>query len=201
MAAADPDDRTDNRHWVCVAALAGAHGVRGEVRVKTFTDTPDALARFETLHKGACGPVCRLTLTRPIKGGMAGRIDGVTSREDAQALSGTRLYVPRTALPDDADEDEFYLADLVGLTALDLDGRPLGRVQGVPNYGAGDLIELRLDTPVKGFGRSPLIPFEARWVPEVAIDAGTLTVDLAGWLARQVDGSDPDAPAGGKAGG
>mgnify|MGYP006274488855 CR=1 FL=1 len=182
-------DRADSeKDWVCVAILAGAHGVTGEVRVKCFTDDAAGVADFPLLYNGPGGSPIRLSITKAIKGGVAARLSGVDTREAAQALSGVKLYVPRADLPDPADGEEYYLADLVGLAVHDTEGNPVGRVQDVPNFGAGDLVEVRFDQPVKGFGRTALVPFERRWVPDVAIAAGYVTVDVWGWVDSQVEG-------------
>lgn len=163
------------RDRVCLAAVAGAHGVRGLVKLKSFTETPeDALAygpledeagarRFEVSLKGSAG-------------GKAGdlllvKIEGVADREAAEALRGTRLYVARAALPEIAEEETFYHADLVGMAAVDGEGRDCGRVLAVQNYGAGDLLEIQ---PARG--ASYLLPFTKAVVPEVDLAARRVVI-------------------------
>lgn len=179
--------RETERGWVCVGALAGAHGVKGEAVVKAFTEDPEMLGRFDALHLGPGGQPLRLSLTRPVKGGWAARLQGVASREDAQALAGTELYVPRAAVEtlNPAGEDEYFLADLIGLTVVDAKGARLGAVRAVPDYGAGALVELALDAPVPGLGKSVLLPFETDFVPDIDLAGGRMQVNLPAWLEAQ----------------
>lgn len=156
--------------FVCVAAVAAAHGVRGALKLRCFTEVPENVAAY--------GPVCdehgrelfALEVIGEAKGGVLARASGVTTREAAEALRGTRLYVPRSRLPA-TEEDEFYHEDLVGLAAWDPAGRELGRVVAVLNFGAGDVLEIA--TPE---GQSELLPFTRAVVPEIDLAAGRLTV-------------------------
>lgn len=156
---------------VCVGAIAGAFGVRGEARLKTFTEDPEGVAAYGPLTTEDGAREFTVKLTRPVKGGWAARLSGVATREEAEALKGTRLYAPRAALPE-PDEDEFYHADLIGLDAVGLDGTPLGRVRGVQNYGAGDILEI-----IRPKGPSLLVPFTRAAVPEIDLAAGRVLVD------------------------
>ena len=160
------------RDRVCVAAIAGAFGVRGEARLRCFTDDPEAVAAYGPLFTEDGGRRFDVRLTRPVKGGVAARLSGVASREDAEALKGTRLYAERAAFPE-TDEDEFYLADLLGLTVLGADGAVLGKVKAVQDHGAGDVIEV---APAGG-GETLLIPFTREAVPEVDPAAGRIVAD------------------------
>ena len=147
---------------VCVGAVAGAFGVRGEVRLKPFTADPENIAAYGPVETEDGTRRFTITLNRGVKGGVAGRLSGVQSREEAEALRGQRLYVPRSALPALEDEDEFYHSDLIGLTVEDLRGETLGVVLAVLNHGAGDMLE------VKSQGRpSILLPFTRDAVPHV----------------------------------
>ena len=110
---------------VCVGAIAGAFGVRGETKIKCFTDDPSAVGDYGPLHTEDGKRDFKIKLTRPIKGGYAARLSGVETREDAEALKGTRLYADRSALPE-PDEEEFYYADLLGLRIETADGTVLG---------------------------------------------------------------------------
>ena len=168
---------------VLLGAIAGAHGVRGEVRLKSFCDRPEAIADYGPLD-GGDGRLLRITaLTRPLKGGFAARIEGIDSREAAEALRGTRLYLDRAALPE-PDEEEYYHADLIGLDVVDLSGLRLGRIRGVAAYGAGDL----LDVAPAGGGDSVLVPFTREIVPRVAPGEGIVVVDPpAGLFAEAPD--------------
>ncbi|SDE04477.1 ribosome maturation factor RimM [Kordiimonas lacus] len=177
--------------WICVGAFAGAHGVRGDVRLKSFTDVPSALFAYPSLHKGANGPALKVKLLRDAPDGFIVRVDGVMNREDAQALKGTRLYVSREALEAE-DEDEFYLADLIGLEARDASGAVLGIVRAVENFGAEDLLELVLTKPLKGLGRHAFIPFRKAYVPVVDIRGGFAEIAFDDWVETHISERDPD---------
>ncbi len=149
---------------VLVGRVAGAFGVRGEVRITAYTEDPLALLRYRVLTREDGSPVLTLQAARAVKGAVIGRATEVSSKEAADALRGLRLYVPRDALPP-PEEDEFYLTDLIGLAAATPDGAPLGQVKAVHNFGAGDVLELDL-----GRGRpTRLIPFTREAVPEVRL--------------------------------
>ena len=156
---------------VCVGALAGAFGVRGEVRLKSFCVPPEAIADYGPLWTEDGARSFRVTLTRPVAGALGARIDGVATREAADALRGVRLYADRSALPA-LPEDEFYHADLIGLAAHDPGGVLLGRVKAVLNHGAGDLLEL-----ARPDGPPVLVPFTRAIVPTVDLGAGRVVVD------------------------
>ena len=178
------------RRWICVAAISGAQGLKGAVRVLPFTEEPQALERFAALHLGEGGSVVTLRLERPLKRGWVARLAGIETREAAEGLKGRKLFVPRDALEEPADEDSYYCVDLVGLEARDPAGRSLGSIADVPDYGAGSLVEIALEEPVAGFGRTVLVPFTRDYVPEIDLAAGYAVVDLAAWLARQAENSE-----------
>lgn len=157
---------------VCVGAITGAFGVRGEVRVKSFCAEPTAIADYGPLETEDGTRAFTLTLSRPVKGGFAARLSGISSKEEADALRGTRLYVSKARLPD-LPEDEFYHADLIGLWARDPGGAVIGRVKSVQDFGAGDLLEI---APEAG-GETLLIPFTRDHVPTVDLAAGRIVVD------------------------
>lgn len=170
---------------VCVGVVVAAHGVRGQVKVRSFTEDP--------LKLGAYGPVTdesgarRFTVKvqgAPKDGVVIATLSGLADRDAAEALRRTRLYVPRTALPAVAD-DEFYHADLVGLAARTADGTELGQVLAVRNFGGGDLLEIE---PVAK-GETLLVPFSKAAVPVVDLAAGRLVVDPGAALP-------PEGPAG-----
>jgi len=156
----------------CVGAIAGAYGVKGELRVKSFCAIPESIADYAPLVSEDGSRSFDLTLLRPIKNGFAARIAGVTSREQADSLRGQRLYADRAALPSLPD-DEFYHADLIGLAVMDTGGTELGRVHAVQNHGAGDLLEI---TPKAG-GNTILLPFTRAVVPTVDLAAGRIITD------------------------
>ncbi|MEQ9641853.1 MAG: ribosome maturation factor RimM [Alphaproteobacteria bacterium] len=156
---------------VLLAAIAGAHGVRGLVKVKPFTEIPENVAAYGPLSDEA-GRRYALTLKGKAKGDLLAAIEGVNDRDAAQALKGTRLYVDRANLPPVEDDDEFYMADLIGLEAQAPDGRGLGRVINVVNHGAGDILEIE----PRG-SATILVPFTREAVPEVDVANGRLVVD------------------------
>jgi len=157
---------------ICVGAIAGAFGVRGEAKIKCFTDDPSAVADYGPLHTEDGKRHFKLKLTRPIKGGYAARLTGVETREDAESLKGTRLYADRSALPE-PDEEEFYYADLLGLAVETADGTVLGKIKAVQDFGAGDVIEYM---PVGG-GESLYLPFTREVVPTVDVAGGKVIAD------------------------
>ncbi len=156
---------------VCLGVVTGAHGVRGEVRVKPFTAEPRAVASYGPLTDEEGGRVVHLTVLREAKGGVIARIDGVDDRDQAAALKGLRLYVARASLPK-PEADEYYHADLIGLDAVRGDGTALGTVRSVDNFGAGDVLEVALAA-----GGTAWIPFTKAVVPEVDREAGRITVE------------------------
>jgi 16S rRNA processing protein RimM len=135
---------------IALAAVAGAHGIRGEVRLKLFSDSVDSLSRHEKLYVG--GAERRLLAVRPGKAPVA-RFEGIADRAAAEGLRGSLVEIDRDALPA-LDEGEYYHADLIGVAAVDRAGEGVGTVIAVENYGAGDLLEIELES-----GRRSLIPF------------------------------------------
>ncbi|MGC9368157.1 MAG: ribosome maturation factor RimM [Paracoccaceae bacterium] len=157
---------------VCVGAIAGAFGVRGEVRLKSFCAEPEAIADYAPLHTEDGARSFTVEITRAVKNGFAARLSGVATKEEADALRGVRLFADRDKLPELPD-DEFYHADLIGLTVLDTGGRTLGKVQAVQDYGAGDLLEIS----GPGLKGSVLLPFTNEAVPTVDLAAGRIIAD------------------------
>jgi len=137
---------------VALAAVAGAHGIKGELRLKLFSDTIESLSRHAALYVG--GAERRLIAIRDSGKGAVARFEGVADRSAAEALRGSLVEIDRSALPP-LDEGEYYLADLIGLPALDREGNAIGTVAAVENYGAGDLLEIEA-----GDGKRSLIPFK-----------------------------------------
>ena len=151
---------------IALAAVAGAHGVRGELRLKLFTDSAENLKRYPTVFVG--GIERKLESVRPGPSGAVVRIEGIADRTAAEALRGSLVEVERSALPP-LDEGEYYHADLIGLACVDREGRELGRVIAVENYGAGDLLEVETAE-----GKTSLIPFKAG-IAE--LDGGRIVLD------------------------
>ncbi|HEX2561833.1 ribosome maturation factor RimM [Phenylobacterium sp.] len=152
---------------ILVGRVAGAFGVKGELRISSYTEDPMALVRYRVLLREDGAKALTLTGGRPVKGGVIVRADEVPTREAAEALRGLRLHVSRDALPPPEDEDEFYLADLIGLLAETAEGEVLGRVKSIHDFGAGDLLEIQ---PPEG--PSWWLPFTREAVPEVRIAEG-----------------------------
>ncbi|MEL6167504.1 MAG: ribosome maturation factor RimM [Pseudomonadota bacterium] len=158
---------------ICLGALAGAFGTRGEVRLKSFTAAPEDVAAYGPLETEDGTRRFAVTLTGTAKTALTARLSGVTTKEAADALRGTRLYVDRALLPD-TDEDEYYHADLIGLDVYDTGGALLGRINAVMNHGASDLLEITgpdLTAPI-------LLPFTKATVPTVDLRRGRLVADL-----------------------
>jgi 16S rRNA processing protein RimM len=155
---------------VLLAAVMGAQGLKGEVKVKTFTHQPDGLSRYKALHTRD-GRTFTITAFRSAKPGEAViAFAEVRDRTTAEGLRGTELFVTRDALPP-AEEDEFYHADLIGLEARDSEGRMLGKVAAIHNYGAGDVIEI-----TRPDGDNVLLAFTRETVPTIEIALGRIVV-------------------------
>lgn len=158
---------------VCVGAIAGSFGVRGEVRLKSFCADPAAIADYAPLWSEDGGSRFDITLTGTIANGLSARVKGIGTREAADALRGVRLYADRDRLPR-LDDDEFYHADLIGLVVLDAGGTAVGKVTAVHNHGASDLLEVL----GPGMKASVLLPFTRAVVPTVDIAGGRLIADI-----------------------
>lgn len=154
---------------ICVGAIAGAFGVRGEVRLKSFCAEPADIALYSPVTTEDGRRSFTITLTRPVTGGLGARLSGVTDRDQAEALRGTTLWTDRDALPGLPD-DEFYHADLIGLEVVDTGGQILGRVAAIYDHGAGDILEISGKVPL-------LLAFTKEAVPTVDLAAGRIVVD------------------------
>jgi 16S rRNA processing protein RimM len=158
---------------VVVAQFAGTHGVRGDFKIRSFTEDPEAVFAYGPLAAEGGGPTLTPRPLRELKPGLfLCRADEFATPEALDPLKGRLLTVPRTALPDDQDEDDIYIADLIGLDVRLEDGTTLGTVRAVPNFGAGDILEVR------GDGGAHLIPFTREAVPEVRLAEGYVTAVL-----------------------
>jgi 16S rRNA processing protein RimM len=153
---------------VCLGAVAGAHGVRGALRVKSFTAEPDDIAAYGPVTDETGSREFTLRIVGHARGDLVIKVDGINDRSAAEALKGTRFYVARAALPE-PEADEFYHADLIGLAAEDEAGAALGTVRAVHDHGAGALIEIRSQD-----GAELLVPFTKAAVPVVDIAGGRL---------------------------
>ena len=154
--------------------IGAAHGIKGEVRIQSFTEDPMALAGYGPLATNRPGLTVAITTARANGNTLVARLEGIGDRNAAEKLSGVELYVDRALLPPSDDEDEFYHADLIGLRAQLQDGTTLGEVVALPNFGAGDLIEIR--DPQSG--DSYLYPFTRQVVPEIHLAQGYLVIEV-----------------------
>lgn len=165
---------------VCVARIGAAHGVRGAVKLWTFTEDPFAVRDYGPLLSKDGRRQFEVATAREAKDHLVATFKGVTTRDEAERLNGIELYVPRDKLPA-TDEDEYYHTDLIGLAAVTTDGDALGRVLAIHNFGAGDIIEI---APPKG--TTMLLPFSNAVVPEVDLEGGRVVIALP----QEVEGED-----------
>lgn len=162
-------DKLDRK--VCIGVIAGPHGVNGQVRLKSFTADPKDVVAYGPLTDAAGMRQFAVEITGSARNLLVARIDNVRNRNAAEALRGIELYVDRAALPE-ADEDEFYHADLIGLPVRKTDGSAFGSVLALFDYGAGDMIEIRCVD-----GGSELFPFNREVVPEIDLENGFIVIE------------------------
>ena len=158
---------------VCLGQIGAAHGVRGEVRLRSFTADPAAIASYGPLESED-GRTFEIETIRPAKDHFVATLAGIADRNAAERLVNIKLYVPRERLPAPDEANEFYHADLVGLAVVDRSGLKRGTVIAIHNFGAGDLIEVRPETG----GKTELLPFDEANVPMVDLATGRIVVDL-----------------------
>jgi 16S rRNA processing protein RimM len=165
-------ESTASEDKLLLGEIGAAQGLKGEVRLRSYTQEPAAIADYRPLQD-AHGHQVEIESVRVTPKALIARIKGVTTREAAEALNHTKLYVARDLLPE-RGEEEWYHADLIGLEAFTPDGAPAGTVAAIHNFGAGDLIEI---TPAEG-GATMLLPFTNETVPEVDVEGGRIVVVL-----------------------
>ena len=168
---------------ICIARIGAAHGVRGAVKLWTFTEDPLAVQRYGPLSTKDGARQFEVTHAREARDHLVATLKGVTTRNEAERLNGIELYVAREQLPDVAD-DEYYHADLIGLAAVTTADAPLGRVIAIHNFGAGNIIEI---APLQG--STLLLPFTNAVVPSVDLAAGRVVIELP----PEIDGDGPAA--------
>ncbi|VIO65425.1 Ribosome maturation factor RimM [Bradyrhizobium ivorense] len=168
---------------VCVARIGAAHGVRGAVRLWTFTEDPLAVKDYGPLMTKDGKRQFEVTHVREAKDHLVATLKGVATRDDAERLNGLELYIPRERLPE-TDDGEYYHADLIGLAAVTTAEQPLGKVIAIHNFGAGDIIEI---APPQG--ATMLLPFTNAVVPTVDVAGGRVVIDLP----QEIEGDDPSA--------
>ena len=166
---------------ICVARIGAPHGIRGAVKLWTFTEDPLAVMSYGQLKTKDGARSFEVATAREAKDHLVATFKGVVSREDAERLNGLELYIPRDRLPE-TDDDEYYHADLIGLAAVTTTDAPLGRVIAIHDFGAGTIIEI---APPEG--NTLMLPFTDAVVPTVDLKAGKVIVELPG----EIDGEDP----------
>ncbi len=168
---------------ICVARIGAAHGVRGAVKLWTFTEDPLAVKAYGPLVTKDGARQFEVTSAREAKGHLVATLKGVATREEAERLNGIELYVAREKLPD-TDEDEYYHADLIGLAAVNAANEPVGRVIAIHNFGAGDLIEIAPPS-----GPTMLLPFTNTVVPTVDVAGGRVVIEMP----DEIEGDNPSS--------
>jgi 16S rRNA processing protein RimM len=171
---------------ICVARIGAAHGVRGAVKLWTFTEDQLAVKAYGPLFTKDGARQFEVATAREAKGHLVATLKGIATREEAERLNGVELYIAREKLPA-TDEDEYYHADLIGLAAVSPADQPLGRVVAIHNFGAGDIIEI---APITG--ATMLLPFTHAVVPTVDLAGGRVVIELPGEIAGD-DPSNTDA--------
>jgi 16S rRNA processing protein RimM len=169
---------------ICVARIGAAHGVRGAVKLWTFTEDPLAVKHYGPLATKDGTRQFEVTHAREAKGHLVVTLKGIATRDEAERLNGVELYIARDRLPE-TDQDEYYHADLIGLAAVTADDAPIGRVIAIHNFGAGDIIEI-----APSHGSTMLLPFTNAVVPTVDLAGGRVVIELP----EEVDGEEADVP-------
>ena len=165
---------------ICVARIGAAHGVRGAVKLWTFTEDPLAVKSYGPLVTKDGARQFEVTHVREAKDHLVATLKGIATREDAERLNGIELYIAREKLPE-TDDDEYYHADLIGLAAVNAANEPLGRVVAIHNFGAGDIIEI-----APPHGSTMLLPFTNAVVATVDLKGGRVVIELP----REIEGDD-----------
>ena len=166
---------------ICVARIGAAHGVRGAVKLWTFTEDPLAVERYGPLMTKDGARQFEIANVRAAKDHLVATFKGVATRNDAEKLNGIELYVRREKLPA-TDDEEYYHADLIGLAAVTAANEPLGRVVAIHNFGAGDIIEIAPPA-----GATMLLPFTNAVVPTVDVEGGRVVIELP----QEIEGEEP----------
>ena len=168
---------------ICIARIGAAHGVRGAVKLWTFTEDPFAVKTYGPLLTKDGARSFEVATAREAKGHLVATLKGIATREDAERLNGLELYVAREKLPA-TEEDEYYHADLIGLAAVNAASEPIGRVTAIHNFGAGDIIEI-----APAHGATMLLPFTNAVVPSVDLAAGRVVIELPDEIVGEDEGS------------
>lgn len=186
-----PLPNSKNTQRILIGEISGAHGIRGDVLVRAYTETPHAIASYGPLTDESGKRSFSLRVVRVTSKGIVARISGIEDRNAAEPLRGIKLYVSRDRLPE-PEGAAYYYADLIGLDAVSEDGSALGKIVSVQNFGAGDLLELK---PADG-SATEFIPFEDRYVPNVDLRSGTIVIrrpDVTGSEDDEVNDVEEDS--------
>ena len=174
---------------VCIGKIVAAHGIKGEVKVRSINQNPLDLDKYGAVENTDGSKKFSIKVVGLVSTNARVKIAGVTTRNDAEALIGTELYVPRSALPE-LDEEEFYLSDLIGLdVCLKTPDKKIGKVAAFQNYGAGDIIEIKLS----GQKETEMLPFTKAYVPTINVDEGYIIVSSATMIFAADDEDDNGA--------
>ncbi len=157
---------------VCLGVISDAHGTNGEVLIKAYTEYWEDVAAYGALFDENGKELFELKDVRVVKKGVIAKIKGIRYRDQAEALKGQELFVDRSSLPSEDDEETWYHVDLIGLKAVDAEGAVFGEILAIPNFGAGDLVEVRLSDS----GKTILVPFTKECVPTIDVAGGVMTV-------------------------
>lgn len=177
----------ENENRICLGAIVGVHGIRGEVKVKSFTEVAEDIDSYGPVEDKSGTKKFTIKVTGYSKGILRVKIKGVDDRNTSESLIGTEFYVSRDVLPD-LEEEEFYHTDLIDLEVrLHTTGESIGKVSGIYNFGAGDVLEIKL----KG-GKLEMIPFTKEYVPEIKIKDGYIIVESAQLNFAEDEGEDID---------
>lgn len=176
--------KNDNR--ICLGAIAGVHGIKGEVKVKSFTEVDSDLDKYGIVENETGDRQFELKVVGHSKELLRVKIKGVDDRNEAERLIGTAFYIDRSVLPELEEEDEYYEADLIGLSVKASSGEITGTVAGLYNFGAGEILEIK----VKATGKLEMIPFTKEYVPEVNVKDGYIIVEsvLLNFMEDEDDG-------------
>lgn len=170
------ENMTDNTEnvMVCVGVVTSAHGIRGAVNIKSYTENPSDISSYGPIYSEGGEKEYKIKILSVKKDRVIAIIDGLDTRNDAEKLKGLKLFVSRSALPDIDNDEEFYSEDLIGISAIFDDGTEFGTVKAIHNYGACDILEIQL----KDSDREELVAFTRELVPEVNIEEGYIVIDL-----------------------
>lgn len=167
--------------YVCVGQFAGPHGLKGGIRLKSFTEEPGNIKGFKSFFlEGDFSPIAP-RFSGSTKGGFIVTLEGVSTPEDAAPFKGKKIFIAKEDLKP-ADRGEFYLADLEGLIVKAETGKTLGKAAKVYDFGAGPILEIDLDKPLKGYGKMLMIPLRGNAISDIKLADGFLTIDLDTWL-------------------